>query len=215
MRGFRLMITQLWRESAHLGARAVTPNDTASILCNVQCVDGPTSKRSSLHCQYRYPSPRRSGPFGPGPTPLSGIPLVDLRRVSGAVQKALELWAQTPDSALNKIEQSKKQNKGSKLCLKSVFFLPQRRSRLFRRVWTMTSNAVLQARLRGPLSQVQPAATPSLGLLWAALLARFATKSHVSAVKAQTPFRGAHHQFDRRSGHPLSGGFAYQGAAHV
>jgi len=209
MRGFRPIKMQLWRELAYLSVSCFESDDRADLLCKPTNVDGSPSNRSVPHCQYRYPSPRRSGPFGSRPTPLFLRGLVDLCRVAPWVQKTLVLHAQRADSNGNKPTQNSMQNKGSTLCLNSVFFSPLRLSRLFRSAWTMTSNVVLQGPLRALSSQAPQVAMLSQVQLSAAPLARCATKSLVSAAKANAPLAGAFIQFDRRAGFLLRGGFAF------
>ena len=209
MRGFRPIKLQLWREMAHFEGALIAGNDSADGLCKSAYVDGPSSNRSFLHCQYRYPSPRRSGPFGSRPTPLFAGLLVELRRLSRLAQKTLVLWRQTADSSANKPTQNSMQNKGSTLCSISVFFSPLWLSRLFRRASTMTSSAASRVRPLVLSSQAPRVATPSLVRLLVAPQARCVTNSLVSAAKANTPLFGASIQYDRRSGIPLSGGFAF------
>jgi hypothetical protein len=131
------------------------------------------------------------------------------RRSFRAVQKTLVLLGQNADSKRNKTKQTSMQNKGSKLCLNSVLSSPRQQSLRFPLVSTTTLSAALPALQLVPSSLTQLVATllpvPSL----VAQPAHFVTKSQASAAKNITSQSGTFQNFDRRSGYPLSGGFAF------
>ncbi|MCF2871938.1 hypothetical protein L0664_12740 [Octadecabacter sp. G9-8] len=135
--------------------------------------------------------------------------MVDLSHVSRKAQKMLVLRGQSAESASDKTTQILMQNKGSKLCLNSVFFSLLAPLLRFPHVWTTILSAALPVLALAQLSQLPQVATLSRVPLLVARPARFATKSQPSAAKANTPFFGARFQFDRRSGFLLSGGFAF------
>ena len=206
---------QLWRETAHFVGRVNTGDDSLDRACHDISMRGSFSKRSDLNCQYRYPSPRRSAPFGSRPTPPSRVAVVDLRRPSAQIQKPLDLRAQTADSARDKTNQKK----GSTPCLKSNPSSPLQLSRRFRRVSTVTSSVALLAPLRARLRLMPLALIQSQARLSAVLLARFATKLRASVAKTSPSPIGTFTSLNRRSGFLLSGGFAFRaeflGANHV
>ncbi len=210
MRDYQPTGTQLWRETAHIGQSMTKADDSCVSLCKSRFVVGSHNARATLHCQYRYPSPRRSGPyFRARLTPLFALPLGVFRRCVRTVQKTLVLQVQNADSKRNETKQNSMHNKGSNLCLNSVLSSPQQQSLRFPHVSTTTLSAALPALQQALLSLTQQAATllpvPSL----VALLARFVTKSQASAAKNIPSQFGATKHFDRRSGLPLSGGFAF------
>ncbi len=201
---------QLWRESAHFGQSTMKVDDSRGSLCKSNFVDGSLDQSTALHCQYRYPSPRRSDPFsGLRPTSLFLRSLEVFRRSFRAVQKMLVLLGQNADSTPNKTKQTSMQNKGSNLCLNSVLSSPRQQSLRFPLVSTTTLNAALPALQLVQSSLTQLAATLSQGPSLVALLARFVTKSQASAAKNIPSQFGAITHFDRRSGFSLSGGFAF------
>jgi hypothetical protein len=198
---------QLWRESAQYAWVSITVNDRSFGLCRYNLSDRSPSNRPSTHCQYRYPSPRRSGPSWSRPTPLLHDLSGTFRRFMSLVQKTLVLNAQSAESLADR----SKQKKGSNQCFTSVLFSPLRPSRRSRHVF---STAILSA----ALPALQPAlslrmrwvATLSRVLSPVALLARCVTKSRASAAKQKTRLSiGATNNFDRRSGYFLRGGFAF------
>ena len=202
--------TQLWRESAHIGLSAPKADDRCVSLCKSEFVDGSHNERATLHCQYRYPSPRRSDPFFKvRPTPLFLRPLGVFRRHVFAAQKMLVLRLQSADSVRNKIKQNSMQNKGSNLCLNSVLSSPRQQSLRFPHVLTTTLSAGLPALQLVLSSLTSQAAVLSPVPLLVAQLVRFVTKSRASAAKNTLSQFGAFQNFDRRSGHLLSGGFAF------
>lgn len=212
MRGYQPMKIQLWRETAHLCAALKTTDDRSIALCKSTYVEGSASNPALLHCQYRYPSPRRSGPFWARPTPLFAARMGDLRLHARAPQKTLVLRAQNADSARHNITQ----NKGSNLCNLSVLFSPSQQLARFRHVSTMILNAALQALPVVRSSRTRLASTRSRALLSVVLLARCVTNSRASAAKTLASFGAltirllrATNTFSRRSGFPLSGGFAF------
>ena len=199
---------QLWREMAHLSGALQTGNDRSVLLCKSLFVDRPPSNRSALHCQYRYPSPRRSGPIWARPTPLLRQIAGDLRLFRRCIEKTLVLPVQTADSVRKNTKQNQMQNKGSKLCLNSVLSSQLQQSLRFLHVSTMICSAVSLAQRLVPLSQTRQALTLSPAQSLVAQLAHFATRSHASAAKAITSLRGTSKHIDRRSGYNLSGGFS-------
>ena len=210
MRDYQPTRTQLWREFAHIKRLAAKADDSCVSLCKSEFVDGSHNERATLHCQYRYPSPRRSDPFlGLRPTSLFQRPLGVFRRCLLAVQKMLVLLAQNADSTRNKTKQNSMQYKGSNLCLNSVLSSPRQQSLRFPHVSTATLSAALPVLQWVRLPRTLLVATLSLALSLVALLARFVTKSQASAAKNIPSQFGAHRNFDRRSGYPLSGGFAF------
>lgn len=194
-------IAQLWREIAHCGGRCIKAHDSSVGLCKSHVVDGSSSNRPTTHCQYRYPSPRRSGPFWARPTPLFCGPQGILRSFAGLVQKALVLTPQNAESLNDKT----KQKKGSNQCLTSVLFSPRRPSRRFRHVSTATLSAGLPVPQPVPSLQTLWVVIPSRVQSLVALLAHCVTKSQTSAAKAKTRLSiGAANNFDRRSGTPCA-----------
>ena len=214
MRGNLPMTTQLWREMAHFDGAAHEGSDRSFGLCNDTNVDGSLSNRTSLHCQYRYPSPRRSGPFGSRPTPLFHGVVVDFRCSCKPREKNLVLQVETTDSDANKIKHETVQNKGSQKCLNSVLSSLSQPSRRFPRASTMTSNAGLRARPLVPSPQTLLASIRSQVRLWAVQLACCATNSPVSAAKTFAS-SGVFTHFDRRSGSSRAAVLHSKGLTHV
>ena len=210
MRDNRPTVTQLWRETAHAGRPTTKADDSRFSLCKSWIVDGSQNQRTALHCQYRYPSPRRSDPIlGFRPTPLFWGPLGVFRRCFRAVQKMLVLHVQNADSKRNKTKQTSMQNKGSKLCLNSVLSSPRQQSLRFPHVSTTTLSAALPAQQQALSSQTLQVATPLPVPSLVAQPARFVTRSQASAAKNIPSLLGAFQKFDRRSGFSLSGDFAF------
>lgn len=206
---FRPMVMQLWREMAQNGQARTMADDRSETACERQIVNGSPSNRPATYCQYRYPSPRRSGPLRARPTPfallragsmaLGTCKTGDLRQSTDAAQKTLVLQAQSSDSAPNKT----KQNKGSYLCNLSVLSSPLRPSVHFLRASTTILNAALQAL---PLVRSSQTAQVAMRLPVRSLgapLAHCVTKSRASAAKTSTSF-GAPNLLNRRAGYPCA-----------
>jgi len=180
MRRFWPIDPQLWREMAHSIELAETRDDSPVGLCDGPYVDGLFSKQSGSHCQYRYPSPRRSGISRSRPTPPFARKVDAFCRSRERDEKTLVLMDESADSARHKINQ----NKGSTLCLNSVSSSRLRPSRRFPHVSTTTLNVALQVQLQGPLSRTPLVEMRSPAPSQAALLALCATNSRPSAAKA-------------------------------
>ena len=170
----------VWRELADPVNLCNGTDDRSDGLCNDPDVAEGYSKILSLHCQYRYPSPRRFGSFRSGPTPLLLTMCGQFRRPGDHTEKCLEKRPQTADSAAHKT----KQNKGSTLCNLSVFFSPSSLLRRFRRVSTTILSVAWPAQQLALLSQKPQALTRLPVPSQAALRVRCATKSSLPAVKA-------------------------------
>lgn len=198
---------QLGRESAESCPKVKFAADRAGVLCNSRVVAGMLSKQERTHCRYRYPSPRRSGPFLVRPTPKGFCPIADLRHSDLAGKKTLVLMGQTSDSAAHKT----KQNKGSIQCTNSKSFLPQRPRYRCRPVSTMIWNGASPVPRQARSSQTRPVAMSSQGPSLAALLAPCVTRSRTSAANGTSPSRApvAQTQINRRSGSRPSGGFLF------
>lgn len=195
---------QLWRESAHFDGLSQMGDDRSESLCNDHLIGGSFSNRTALHCQYRYPSPRRFGPFRAGPTFSPRFAVTELCRFRDHIQKTLVLLTQTSNSGGHKTNQIR----GSNLCNISVLSSPPRQSSLFPHVSTMISNVARLALQPVRLLLTLRVATFLPGRLLAARLAYCVTTSPASAAKTSAP-SGAPNTFDRRSGYPLSGVFAF------
>ncbi len=200
MREFWPTYTQLWREMAHFPAGLIMAADRLGPLCQRRDVDRPSSKRAVPHCQYRYPSPRRSGPSGSRPTPSGFVRIGEICQSRERREKLLVLAGDCADSAPYKT----KQNKGSKTCKHSVFFSPQRPSRRFRPVSTMTFSVVPWVPQQAPSSLTPLAQTLSPALSLVASPVACATKSPRSAVKASQGRTALTQHFCRTPG-PLRG----------
>ena len=185
--GIQPMTPQLWREMAHLAGLHTAAHDRSDFPCHRLHEGWKDNVLTKLHCQYRYPSPRRSGPFGFRPTPLSAQGAVDLCQLETSVQKTLVLGAQSSDSAMH----NTKQKKGSILCNLSVLSSLLPRLAHFPHVSTVTSSVASRVPQLAPLSQTAQVATPSQAPSLVAQLARFVTKSRASAAKTNASF-GAH-----------------------
>lgn len=210
--------TLFWRELAEVRGVPREVDDSPASLCERDGVVGSSSKRPTTHCQYRYPSPRRSGPSGSRPTPFIPVRLVaseeggeqagGLRSFATPFHFFLVLQRKTADSTPHKT----KQNKGSPSWFISDFFLPQRRLSHSRHVLTATLSGALRALPLVLWWQTASAQAPSLVHSLVAPLVRCATRLHASAAKASRQHIAPHraiHQFDRRAGFSLSGGFAF------
>ena len=180
MREFWPSEMQLWREMAHFSGRPDLSTDRYRVVCKRLDVGRSSSKRSASHCQYRYPSPRRSGPFGFRPTPLGLSGNGEFCQSCDCCEKTLVLARNCADSGRYKT----KQIKGSIPCKLSVFFSPQRPSRRFRHVSITTSSAALLAQPRVQSWPTPSAQTQSPAQSPAVLPALCATKSPTSAAKA-------------------------------
>jgi hypothetical protein len=192
---------QLWREIAQLVGGAIMANDRSDKLCKLDDIKRSQSNWPTIHCHYRYPSPRRSGPFWVRPTPPSFDLLETLHRFVGLVQKTLVLTTQSAVSSWRKT----KQKKGSSQCFTSVLFSPLRPSRHFRHVSTTILSAALPALQLVPSSQTHWVATLSQVPSLVALLVRCVTKSRAFAAKLNKHLSvGAANNFDRRSGTPCA-----------
>ncbi len=210
--------TLFWRELAEVGGVPCEADDSPASLCEREGVVGSSSKRPTTHCQYRYPSPRRSGPSGSRPTPFIPVWLVasekggeqagGLRSLMTPLNFFLVLQRKTADSTPHKT----KQNKGSPSWFISDFFLPPRRSYHSQRVSTATLSGALRALPLVLWWQTALAQAPSLVHSLVVPLARCATRLHASAAKASRQHIAPHraiHQFDRRAGFFLRGGFVF------
>jgi hypothetical protein len=213
MRGFWPINTQLWREMAHFDGIVRKVDDRPDLVCQRNLIDSPPSNRASIICQYRYPSPRRSGPLRARSTPLFARLFaqraVDLCRPAQITQKTLVLQGETFDSAQIILTQNSMHKKGSNPCLNSVLFSPLRLSRRFRHVSTLILSAALSVQQAGQSSPMKSVLTRSSALPLAAQLAHFVTTSRASVAKAIALLFGTTNNFDRRSGFPPSGGFSF------
>lgn len=180
------------RELADISALRHMAGDRPTAPCNRAVVDGASSKRSTIYCHYRYPSPRRFGPSGTGPTPLSTLPVGELRRFQRAAHKWLVLCAESADSSAHR----NLQNKGSHPWFISVYCSPPRPSLRSRRASRMILSAGSQVQPLAHSSQMQWAAMSSRGPLLAAPQVRCATKSPAPVTRTQ--FRNT----QRPSGRP-------------
>ncbi len=149
--GKQPMEMQFARENAHSRARRRGVVAWSISACKRDCVVGVSSKISTAHCQYRYPSPSR---FGPPRTKPASLFRAWSRRFGQHTKNFVVFDVQTADSAPNS-----NTNKGSNLCLNSVFSSP--RLRLFHspHVLITMSNVALQAPQLALLSPMQRAAT--------------------------------------------------------
>lgn len=226
MGGMRLTEMQLWREFAHWHCTFNLTGDRPVSLCQRERVDDLPSNQITAHCQYRYPSPRRFGPIGPGPTlllekgvTLSADKVVELRRSSRMRKSLLESPAQTADSAPHK----QKQHKGRTPCFHSVSSLRPRPSHRFPHVSTMILNAASPVPQRAQLSPTRSALTSQPGPSLVVPQVRFVTRSRKSAANpARLTFAapiGRRQTSTRRAGHSPVRRFAFrthhQGAVHV
>lgn len=213
MSGNWRMGIHFWREMAEVDGCVSNGDDSPETLCKPHFADGVISNYSTAHCQYRYPSPRRSDRFAVRPTPSSYCNEV----ARGAVKSrsCVREWqiyvvsrGKTSDSGGHKT----KQTKGSLTCINSVSFSQPPLSHRFQLVWTQTSSVASRA-----LQRVQSSLTPRVAMSsparsWAALLARFATNLPAFAANPAYltgAFAGASIIHDRRAGFPLRGGFSF------
>lgn len=195
---------QLEREMADACRLPHITDDRSGSTCNRGRAGGLHSNQRALHCQYRYPSPRRFGPFGAGPTPHFASRTGGRCQLRERVQKILAPKRERTDSAPH----ITKQNKGRSSCFISVFLSPRLLSYLCPPVWTATSNGVslVLQRVRlslNPLASIlSPVPSPGVPL------AHCATKSPAFAANL-TRVRAHQNVFNRRAGSPLCGGFAF------
>ncbi len=186
--GFWPMQAQLWREMAHSAGRLIKGHDRLGDLCQPFIVDGLFNNQPPTYCQYRYPSPRRSGPFsGAGPTPPFWGATADPYRAPARVQKGLVFGGKTADS----VAHNNKQSKGSIQC--NIFVLsPHSRPslRFPRAFWTTTLNGVWPGRRQVRSLRTWSAATSSPGPSRAVPQALCATKSPGFAANPE-PCHGA------------------------
>lgn len=216
--GFWPIAAQLWREMACFRGAVKSGNDSAQTLCKPSDVARMSSNYPAPHCQYRYPYPRRSGPFGTGPTPLRTRSNASfravLRNLSLFCQKTLELPRQTLDSASYKLG-AFPYKKGSKICKNSNSFSPQRPSRHFRHVLIATLSVAPQALSQVLLSPRPLASIPSRVPSLVALQAGSATKSRPSVAKKFPALGGPYIPIEPPFGVIPNGGFACQRAENV
>ena len=205
MREYWPIKIQLWREMAHFVCGWIIGHDRSDLLCERHRMSRSNSIWAALYCQYRYPSPRRSVLSEIRPTPLSCGGVWEFGRSVGVEQKSLVLRTQTSDSAPHKT----KQKKGSNQCYISVLSSPQPQLHLCRHVWTMILNAALPVQPQVPLFRTPLVVTPSQVPSLVAQLARCVTKLRAFAVNLILSLIGAFQTIYRRSGFPLSGGFAF------
>lgn len=180
---------QFARENAHSPARLQGGVARSMAACEPNLVVEISSKISTAHCQYRYPSPSRFGP--PRARPASPF-RAPLRQFSRCTKNFVVFGQQTADSGRNS-----NTYKGSKLCLNSVFSLPQLRFSLSPRVLAMTSSAGLPVPQRVPLSLTPLAGTLSRARPLVALPAQPVTNSQASAANTFRPL-GRLTKIDRR-----------------
>lgn len=203
--GFRRSEMQFWRENADPCRTVMRSDDGGDALCQREDAKRAPSRFPFAHCQYRYPSPRRSDRFAVRPTPpfATGgncpfdsafqIPVVKHRKIA--------------DSAPYKTNHYK----GSNTCVISVSFSRPWPLRACRPVWTAILNVAWPALRLVPSLPTRWAATRSRALSSVVPLARFATKSQRPAAKLIPP-SGVVNNLNRRSGlWPRGGGFAFEG----
>lgn len=200
--GFWPSNLQPWREIAHVKGRMKFVDDSLLAACHGSGVAGSSSNWPATYCQYRYPSPRRSGPLRVRPTSLPNANVGDLCRSSRAAQKSLVFEWQRADSAPYKT----KQKKGSYLCNLSVLSSLLRPSGLLAHVWTTILNAGLRAPQRVQSSLTAQAVMPSRVPSLVAQPVRFATKLRGSVAKTNA-LSGAQHHLNRRTGRPCAAVF--------
>lgn len=180
---------QFARENAHSPARCHGVVARPISACKREDVVEVSSKISTAHCQYRYPSPSRFGPPRAKPASLFHAPL---RRFGRSTKNFVVFCGQTADSARNS-----NTNKGSKICLNSVFSSPRLRFSHSPHVLAMTSSAGLPVLPRVPLSLTPQAETLSRARPLVALPAQPVTSSRASAAKTPRP-TGRLTKIDRR-----------------
>lgn len=108
---------------------------------NLGLVRGDTSMLSGTHCQYRYPSPSRSGSIGTGPASLFPVARnAAYEERQGRIDIEYHCDCTEDSACLNK-------NKGSSKCVKFLSLSQPLQSPACRPVSTATFNAALPARL--------------------------------------------------------------------
>lgn len=203
--GIRRSKMQFWRENADPRHPALLGDDGLRGLCQREDAKRAPSRFPFAHCQYRYPSPRRSDRFAVRPTPPFAMggnrPFGDTSQIPVVIHRKIA------DSAPYKTNHYK----GSNTCVISVSFSRLWPLRACRPVWTAILSAAWPALRLVPSLPMQWAATRSRVLSSVAPLARFVTKSPRPAAKLIPP-SGVVNNLNRRSGlWPRGGGFAFEG----
>lgn len=150
---------QFWREFAQIGAFCGRPLSGGIVPCQRPLVPDWSRGQSGTIVKRCYPSPRRSGCLGAGPTPLNHeLAKVQAGRADAVFRRLLQnivaLNPATADSAATSTI-----NKGSIKCSRNPGFSRRQQFSAFRPVWRMIFSAGWSAQRQVPLSRMRPVST--------------------------------------------------------